>query len=66
MKLFVNFRIRKDMIEDKIEMQESFIKDIEKSGKERIDRKEKQVENLHKEVDVIMDENDEKDFEDYG
>ena len=52
--------IRKDMIEDKIEMQESFIKDIEKSGKERIDRKEKQVENLHKEVDVIMDENDEK------
>ena len=52
--------IRKDMIEDKIEMQESFIKDIEKSGKERINRKEKQVENLHKEVDVIMDENDEK------
>lgn len=52
--------IRKDMIEDKIEMQESFIKDIEKSGKERIDRKEKQVENLHKEVDVIMDENDGK------
>tara|TARA_Y100001937_G_scaffold116222_1_gene167929 strand:- start:8298 stop:9917 length:1620 start_codon:yes stop_codon:yes gene_type:complete len=52
--------IRKDMIEDKIEMQESFIKDIEKSGKERIDKKEKQVENLHKEVDVIMDENDEK------
>ena len=52
--------IRKDMIEDKIEMQESFIRDIEKSGKERIDRKEKQVENLHKEVDVIIDENDEK------
>ena len=52
--------IRKDMIEDKIEMQESFIRDIEKSGKERIDRKEKQVENLHKEVDVIMDENDGK------
>jgi DNA repair exonuclease SbcCD ATPase subunit len=52
--------IRKDMVEDKIEMQESFIKDIEKSGKERIDRKEKQVENLHKEVDVIMDETDEK------
>ena len=52
--------IRKDMIEDKIEMQESFIKDIEKSGKERIDRKEKQVENFHKEVDVIMDENDGK------
>ena len=52
--------IRKDMVEDKIEMQESFIRDIEKSGKERIDRKEKQVENLHKEVDVIMDENDEK------
>ena len=36
------------MVEDKIEMQEVFIKDIEKSGKERIDRKEKQVENLHK------------------
>ena len=52
--------IRKDMIEDKIEMQESFIRDIEKSGKERIDRKEKQVENFHKEVDVIMDENDGK------
>ena len=52
--------IRKDMVEDKIEMQESFIKDIEKSGKERIDRKEKQVENLHKEVDTIIDENDEK------
>ena len=29
----------KDMIEDKIEMQENFIRDIEKSGKERIDRK---------------------------
>ena len=52
--------IRKDMVEDKIEMQESFIKDIEKSGKERIDRKEKQVENLHKEVDAIMDETDGK------
>ena len=48
------------MAEDKIEMQESFIKDIEKSGKERIDRKEKQVENLYKEVDTIIDENDEK------
>ena len=33
---------------------------MRKSGKERIDRKEKQVENLHKEVDVIMDENDGK------
>lgn len=52
--------IRKDMVEDKIEMQESFIKDIEKSGKERIDRKEKQLEDLHKESDLIMDENDGK------
>jgi len=52
--------IRKDMIEDKIEMQENFIKDIEKSGKERIEKKEKQVEGLHKEVDEIMDETDQK------
>jgi DNA repair exonuclease SbcCD ATPase subunit len=52
--------IRKDMVEDKIEMQESFIKDIEKSGKERIDRKEKQVETLHGEVHEIMDETDQK------
>jgi DNA repair exonuclease SbcCD ATPase subunit len=52
--------VRKDMVEDKIEMQESFIKDIEKSGKERIDRKEKQVEILHGEVHEIMDETDQK------
>ena len=52
--------VRKDMVEDKIEMQESFIKDIEKSGKERIDRKEKQVESLHGEVHEIMDETDQK------
>ena len=30
----------KDMIEDKIEMQESFIRDIEKSGKEELIERE--------------------------
>ena len=35
----LEFSIKKDMIEDKIEMQENFIKDIEKSGRERIHKK---------------------------
>ena len=35
----LEFSIKKDMIEDKIEMQENFIKDVEKSGRERVQKK---------------------------
>ena len=44
--LIREFSIKKDMIEDKIEMQENFIKDIEKSGRERIQKKESSIESV--------------------
>ena len=56
--LIREFSIKKDMIEDKIEMQENFIKDIEKSGRERIQKKESNIESLDGEIVTITKENE--------
>jgi DNA repair exonuclease SbcCD ATPase subunit len=56
--LIREFSIKKDMIEDKIEMQENFIKDIEKSGRERIQKKESSIESLDSEIVTITEENE--------
>ena len=56
--LIREFSIKKDMIEDKIEMQENFIKDIEKSGRERIQKKESSIESLDGEIVTITKENE--------
>ena len=56
--LIREFSIKKDMIEDKIEMQENFIKDIEKSGRERIQKKESNIESLDGEIVTITEENE--------
>jgi len=50
--------IKKDMIEDKIEMQESFIADLDKSGKERIEQKESSLVEIETEVDELNGENE--------
>ena len=50
--------IKKDMIEDKIEMQESFIADLDKSGKERIEQKESSLVEIETEVDGLNGENE--------
>ena len=52
------YSIKKDMIEEKIEMQENFIKDLDKSGKERIQKKEFNIESIEKEIDDISQENE--------
>nr|BDD45189.1 hypothetical protein 33 [bacterium] len=56
--LIREFSIKKDMIEDKIEMQENFIKDIEKSGRERIQKKESNIESLDGEILTLTEENE--------
>ena len=56
--LIREYSIKKDMIEDKIEMQENFIKDLDKSGKERIQKKESNIESIEKEIDDISEENE--------
>ena len=56
--LIREFSIKKDMIEDKIEMQEIFIKDIEKSGRERIQKKESNIESLDGEIATLTEENE--------
>jgi len=56
--LIREFSIKKDMIEDKIEMQENFIKDIEKSGRERIQKKESNIESLDGEIVTLTEENE--------
>ena len=56
--LIREFSIKKDMIEDKIEMQENFIKDIEKSGRERIQKKESNIESLDGEIVTLTKENE--------
>lgn len=56
--LIREFSIKKDMIEDKIEMQENFIKDVEKSGRERIQKKESNIESLDGEIVTLTEENE--------
>jgi DNA repair exonuclease SbcCD ATPase subunit len=50
--------IKKDMIEDKIEMQENFIADLDKSGKERIEQKENSLVEIETEVEGLNSENE--------
>jgi DNA repair exonuclease SbcCD ATPase subunit len=56
--LIREYSIKKDMIEEKIDMQENFIKDLDKSGKERIKKKETNIEHIEKEIDDISQENE--------
>lgn len=56
--LIREYSIKKDLIEDKIEMQENFIKDLDKSGKERIQKKEDQVKSLDNEIVELNEENE--------
>lgn len=55
--LIREYSIKKDMIEDKIEMQENFIKNLDESGKERIERKENHIKVLETELNELDDEN---------
>ena len=56
--LIREYSIKKDMIEEKIEMQESFIKDLDKSGKERIVRKENNISTIEFEIEEVSKENE--------
>lgn len=56
--LIREYSIKKDMIEDKIEMQENFIKDLDKSGKERIEKKENHIKSLETELGELDVENE--------
>lgn len=56
--LIREYSIKKDMIEDKIEMQENFIKDLDKSGKERIEKKEDYIKVLETELGELDVENE--------
>ena len=56
--LIREYSIKKDMIEDKIGMQENFIKDLDKSGKDRICKKEDQVKSLDTEIVELNEHNE--------
>ena len=56
--LIREYSIKKDMIEDKIEMQENFIKNLDESGKERIERKENHIKVLETELNELDGENE--------
>jgi len=56
--LIREYSIKKDMIEDKIEMQENFIKNLDESGKERIERKEYHIKTLETELTELDEENE--------
>jgi DNA repair exonuclease SbcCD ATPase subunit len=56
--LIREYSIKKDMIEDKIEMQENFIADLDKSGKERIEQKESSLVEIETEVEGLNSENE--------
>ena len=56
--LIREYSIKKDMIEEKIEMQENFIKDLDKSGKDRIQRKEDNIETIENEIDELNTDNE--------
>ena len=56
--LIREYSIKKDMIEEKIEMQENFIKDLDKSGKDRIQRKETNIETIENEIDELNTDNE--------
>ena len=56
--LIREYSIKKDLIEEKIDMQENFIKDLDKSGKERISKKENNIEVIENEIDELSTENE--------
>ncbi len=56
--LIREYSIKKDMIEDKIEMQESFIKDLDKSGKDRIQKKRDSIQTIENEIDELNTDNE--------
>ena len=56
--LIREYSIKKDLVEEKIEMQENFIKDLDKSGKERIQRKEDYIKTLDSELVELVEENE--------
>lgn len=49
--------IKMELIEDKIKMQKSFIADLDKRGKERIENKKKKIEELESSVELLSDMN---------
>ena len=51
--LIREYSIKKDMVEEKIDMQENFIKDLDKSGKERISNKESHLKEIEIEIDQL-------------
>jgi DNA repair exonuclease SbcCD ATPase subunit len=55
--LIREYSIKKDMVEEKIDMQENFIKDLDKSGKERIGNKEIHLKEIEIEIDQLNDDN---------
>ena len=55
--LIREYSIKKDMVEEKIDMQENFIKDLDKSGKERISNKENHLKEIEIEIDQLNDDN---------
>lgn len=56
--LIREYSIKKDMIEEKIDMQENFIRDLDKSGKERIDKKENNIGGIESEIEEVMNQNE--------
>lgn len=51
--LIREYSIKKDMIEEKIDMQQNFIADLDKSGKQRIENKENTLKEIETEVDEL-------------
>lgn len=56
--LIREYSIKKDMIEEKIEMQENFIKDLDKGGKDRIEKKKEFIQNIDIEIEDLSNNNE--------
>jgi len=56
--LIREYSIKKDIVEEKIEMQENFIRDLDKSGKERIGKKENSIQEIETEIEEVTDQNE--------
>lgn len=56
--LIREYSIKKDMIEEKIEMQENFIKDLDKGGKDRIEKKKEFIQNIDTEIEDLSINNE--------
>ena len=51
------YSIKKDMAEDKIQMQQNFITNLDESGKERINRKKNSIITIETEIEEVTEEN---------